>query len=80
MPRYKTPNRSEKGGIVPTVDQYAEENCGLGYKHFRFFRERGVNTSNLARIFGKTWPTIREWEDLDNAEFGAPKLVATPAT
>lgn len=71
--RYKTPNREEQGGIVPTVDKYAAENGGHGYASFRFFRERGVNTANLGKIFGKAWSTIREWESLDDKEFGKPK-------
>lgn len=73
MTRYRTPNREERGGIVPTVDKYADKNMGMGYKHFRFFRERGVNTSSLAKIFNKAWQTIRDWEELDDKEFGPPK-------
>lgn len=72
MTRYKTPNREERGGIIPTVDKYAAKNNGYGYKDFRFFRERGVNTSNLMKIFNKAWQTIRDWEELDDKENGAP--------
>jgi hypothetical protein len=76
--RYKTPNREERGGIVPTVDKYAEENGGIGYLHFRFYRVRGVNTSNLMKIFNKAWQTIRDWEDLDDKEFGVPQAEELP--
>lgn len=69
--RYKLPTRKDNG-IEKTVDKYKAENMGLGYKHFRFFRERGVNTSALAKIFHKVWATIREWEELDDQEHGSP--------
>jgi hypothetical protein len=72
--RYKQPSREDLGGIVPTVDRYADDNAGLGYTHFRFFRSRGVNTSNLAKIFNKTWNTIRAWERLDDKENGQPAV------
>jgi hypothetical protein len=72
MTRFKVPNREESGGITPVVDKYKADNIGMGYAYFRFFRERGVNTSNLAKIFGKAWQTIREWEDLDDKENGVP--------
>jgi hypothetical protein len=76
--RYKTPNREERGGIVPTVERYAEENGGIGYLHFRFYRVRGVNTSNLMKIFNKAWQTIRDWEELDDKEFGKPSAEELP--
>ena len=71
--RHKLPTRKQTG-IKKTVDKYAENNMGLGYKHFRYFRERKVNTTALAKIYGKVWSTIREWEQLDDEEHGSPKV------
>lgn len=53
-------------GIENLVNNDSEKNAGLTYFHWKFFRGRGVNTANLARIFGKAWETIREWEKLDD--------------
>lgn len=76
-PRYTFPTGS--ADIKTLIDRHASENAGLGYDHFRLFRERGVNTANLARIFAKSWKTIRDWEARDDKENGRPLAERQPS-
>lgn len=70
MPKshYSAPKRP----VRAIIDKHAKANAGLGYTLWRYFREQGVNTANLARIFNKHWKTIRDWEIRDDMENGAP--------
>lgn len=61
-----------KSPIRAIIDRHAKDNAGIGYRLWRYFREQGVNTANLARIFNKHWKTIREWETRDDTENGIP--------
>jgi hypothetical protein len=74
MTKYTPPSRKDLG-IQKTIDKHKDSNDGYGYELWRFARERGVNTSGLAKLFGVVWQTARDWETQDNEENGPPQKV-----
>lgn len=57
MPRY-IPKTIEQEGLEKHIDKHTK----LGFKVFEESILRGVNISNLRRLFdGKGYPTIKRW-------------------
>lgn len=69
MPRF-VPISIEKQGLEAFLNSKADEHRGLGFREFNILAQldkkgkRIVNTSNLARAFNVSRPTMERWLEI----------------
>lgn len=76
MARYTPPSIDSFGGIEPFLDATKAKHNNYGsndlIKNWRW-GVKGMNVSNLAVMFGVSWPTMDGWIDRLHQEHGKPR-------